>query len=194
MESGKLICVTGFYGVGKSTIVQAALAVVDNLEYLKTTTTRPPRPEEIAHGSMEYNFVSPEEYAARRAASRNWDHTLLHDYSYGADVDGVNQKLSSGTGIICCIAPDLDTIDQMSHLYAVSPVLIWIHSSLQLANSRLRVIGDESRIQRTGHRLQSEANAAKVKQLASIVFEPVNDLRADKANFVGTIQKIMRKE
>ena len=43
------------------------------------------------------------------------------------------------------------------------------------------------------HKLQSETNPAKVKQLASVVCEPVTDLRVDEANFVGTMQQIMQR-
>jgi len=46
---------------------------------------------------------------------------------------------------------------------------------------------------RVHHKLQSETNPAKVKQLASVVCEPVTDLRVDEANFVGTMQQIMQR-
>jgi guanylate kinase len=151
------------------------------------------KPEEIEHGSIEYEFVTPEEYTARRASSKPWDHMHLQEHNYGADVDGVNQKLARGIGIICCTAPDEDTISQMSNLYAVSPVVVWVDTPLELANKRLLASGNERRMGRVHHKLQSETNAAKIKQLASVVFEPVNDLRVDEANFVGTIQQIMHR-
>jgi len=187
-----LIFVTGFYGAGKSTLVHAALAALGGLEYLKTTTTRPPRAEEVEFGSTEYDFVNPEEYVAMQVASNNWDHTEVHGYSYGADVAGINHKLKSGVSMICCIAPDPDVIDQMKYMYAAVPILVWIDTTLQVANNRLYASGDEKRIERIGHSLQSEAKAAEVKQLASVMFRPVDDLRVDEASFVRVIKEIMR--
>jgi guanylate kinase len=191
--SGDLILATGFYGAGKSTLARTALDALDNLEYLQTITTRQPRQEEIEYGSIEYEFVSPEEYAARRAASRHWDHMHLQEHSYGADVDDVNQKLARGIGIICCTAPDKDVVSQMSNLYAASPVVVWIDTLLELANKRLLASGNERRIGRIHYTVQSEANAAKIKQLASIIFKPTNNPKVDETAFIGTVQSIMGK-
>ncbi len=41
----------------------------------------------------------------------------------------------------------------------------------ELANKRLLASGNERRMGRVHHKLQSETNAAKIKQLASVVFE-----------------------
>jgi hypothetical protein len=46
---------------------------------------------------------------------------------------------------------------------------------------------------RVHHKLQSETNAAKIKQLASVVCEPVHDVRVDEANFVSTMQQMMHR-
>ena len=192
MASGELIFVTGLYGAGKSTLVHAALDATDNLEYLKTTTTRPPRPEELEYGSIEYDFVSQQAYEKRRATSKRWDHTPVHEHSYGADIDSVNQKLAKGIGIICCTAPDTDTIDQMSQLYVAPSTLVWIDTPLEVANSRLRASGDADRIRRIDDSLQTEVNAAQVKQLASVVFEPVQDISLDTANFTQVVQQILQ--
>lgn len=43
------------------------------------------------------------------------------------------------------------------------------------------------------HKLQSEDNAAMIKQLASVIFEPTNDPQADEAEFIGTIWRIVDK-
>jgi hypothetical protein len=67
----------------------------------------------------------------------------LQEQNYGADVDGVNQKLARGIGSICCTAPDEDTLSQRSNLYAVSPVGVWVDTPLELANKRLLASGHE---------------------------------------------------
>jgi len=177
---GTFILVTGLYGAGKTSLVSAALLSVEKLEYLKTTTTRLPRPEEIAHGSLEYDFVTRSEYEFRRRASQYWDHSEVGGYEYGADIDRINQKLAHGVSVICCVAPDMAVILEMRTLYATPPVLIWVDTPLAIANARLLASGDDSRAARVEHRLQSES-----------VVEPIGNLEIDQANFIKMLTQYM---
>lgn len=78
-KMGQLLWITGYFGSGKSALVNEAIEIVPNLKYLKTFTTRKPRENEINSKSSEYLFVTKKEYAARRLRSKRWDHTVIND-------------------------------------------------------------------------------------------------------------------
>ena len=104
---------------------------------------------------------------------------------------GVNRKLVGGVSIIGCIIPDCKAVAQANGLYAVKPTLVWVNTSLEVADDRLLKSGDGKRIKRVDDELQNEASAAPVKELASVMFEPVYDLAADEASFVEVIRRIV---
>jgi guanylate kinase len=65
---GKLVIISGPSGAGKSTVVRQLLACCPlPLQYSVSATTRPPRPGE--RDGIDYHFLSPEEFARRRAAA-----------------------------------------------------------------------------------------------------------------------------
>lgn len=186
MAYGKLILVTGYLGAGKTTLVKRALEQIDGLRYLTTVTTRLPRPEEIAGPSPEYEFVSPAAYARRRRQSKQWDHTEFGGNSYGADVDRVNSLLAGGSNIICHVAADQATIQQMSNLYTVQPTLIWIDTPLDVANRRLAQSGDDAR------HLRGQATASSVRHLAHLTFTPTQNLNNDTAAFTQLVKQVLK--
>jgi guanylate kinase len=191
---GNLILVTGFFGAGKSTLAQAAIDRIDQLSYLTTVTTRPARPEEVEYGSREYDFVSQQEYSERMSGSEKWDHTFFSNHSYGADVEVANRKLREGRSLICCIAPDEDTIVQMSRLYAVKPIVIWIDTPLEVANDRLVKSGNKRRADRLDHKLQNDAHAVIIEQQANISFNPTRRIADDGAAFVELVERLLAKK
>ena len=188
---GKLILVTGFFGGGKSSIAREVMDRVNDLTYLRTITTRPPRQEELDHGTDEYEFVSGREYYDQMSASNKWDHTLFSNHSYGADVELANKKLLAGHNLICCIAPDEDTITQMSELYLVKPIIIWIDTPLEVANDRLIKSGNERRAARPAHQLQNNFNAEKIKRLVQIIFKPTQNLNDDGVAFTKIVRQLL---
>ena len=107
--NGRLILVSGLVGAGKTTLCRAAADKVSSLEYIRAVTTRPRRPEET--DTVEYDFVTPEEYLKRREMSKHRDHNEIHGFWYGADMDAIIQKLKkrdqydlyrcSGSGDAC---------------------------------------------------------------------------------------------
>jgi len=189
MITGKLILVTGYFGAGKSSLVNAAIKNIKNLMYLKTIITRPMRKEE--RGSEEYIFATVNKYNSLRKKSKAWDHSEIAGNYYGADIEKWNVILSQGKNLICCIAPDISVINQMSALYKVRPLLVWIETELSIANKRLMRSGLAGRAARSNHHLQTEKNARKIKSKVNYIFTPQGNLKKDSVYFTEFVNGLL---
>ena len=188
MKTGKFILVTGFFGAGKSSLVNAAIKNIPNLVYLKTITTRPKRKEELE----EYSFVTLEKYEILRRESKKWDHSEIAGNYYGANISEYNKIILEGKNVICCIAPEVKTIEQMSSIYAVKPLLIWIDAKLSIANKRLVNSEINERIARKNNDLQTEKNASIIKAKVDWIFTPKGNIEEDKTAFAILIKKLLK--
>lgn len=178
--AGKLIFVSGLSGSGKTTLISEALKAINNLSYLKTSTTRPMRPDEAQ--SIEYDFVTAEEYERLMQSSHNWDHTEYKGFNYGANIANTTSKLAKNKHVICSVVPDRQIIDSMSILYGSKPVTIWIDASSKV--SRNRVSNDKLRAARK----ESE----RIKESFDYLFIPIGNLDRDSKEFIGLISDIIK--
>jgi guanylate kinase len=176
--SGKLIFVSGLTGSGKTTLVQKVLGAVENLEVLLTYTTRPQRDGE--QDSYEYVFVTDDEYIWMKSASLKWDETIFGEYKYASDANKYIEDLGNGVNIIVSVTPDLGDIQEMTGVYGVTPVSIWINTPKDVAMNRIK---DDPR--RAG-RQEDET----VKDHFDILFDPIGILEKDSESFIDLIRKI----
>ena len=177
--SGKLIIVSGYSGAGKSTLIRGAIDSIGELEYLKTVVTRPIRVGES--DSIEYDFVSDDEYEKRRQAAVMWDHVEHQGFKYGVDVDWVVRTLRSGTNLICAIAPETGIYQKLKKLYGKDPLTIWVDTSEGVSGSRI-----------SGDSLRSERDENdELKDVFGHVFEPSGNLQLDTAAFRSIVQDIL---
>lgn len=93
-----LVVVSGPSGVGKSTIVDRLLRRAPRFIASVSVTTRPPRGAE--RDGVEYFFVSPEEFARRRAAGELLEWAEVHGNLYGTPAAFVAKSLAEGTNVI----------------------------------------------------------------------------------------------
>ncbi len=91
-----LVIISGPSGVGKDTIIEALQkrGHRPDYHYVVTCTTRGRRPGEV--DGVSYNFVSPEEFAALRAAGELLEANQVHGNWYGTPRAGVRQALAGG--------------------------------------------------------------------------------------------------
>lgn len=85
MKSGTLIIISSPSGGGKDAIIARLLKIFPNSSRLITTTTRPPRPQDIP--GINYDFVNEEKFKAGIAN----DEYLEHNY-FNGNYYGINRK------------------------------------------------------------------------------------------------------
>ena len=180
----KLIFLSGFFGAGKTTLMNAAVEAIPNLDFVVSYTTRPRRSDEIS-GIGEYIFVNDAEYMAAKAKSKKWDETIFNNFYYGIDIEGVDKDLQGGTNLIVCVPPERAVIERMGSLYASKPLIFWIDTSLDIANDRaIR----EGRPERVSHRMQTSERRAEILDVADVVFIPESDdVEDNKKKFIDLL-------
>lgn len=98
MKGGKLIVLSAASGTGKTSLANALIESVPDLEFSVSHTTRPPRPGE-KYG-VHYYFVSREEFEMMVAAGQFLEHARVFDNYYGTSRPQVEQRLKQGKSVI----------------------------------------------------------------------------------------------
>lgn len=97
-EWGRLFVVAGPSGVGKSTIVKAVAARRPGTWLSVSTTTRSPRPTDVA--GRDYNFVSRDEFARMSAEHEFIEAAEFSGNWYGTPRRAVAAHLTAGDDVI----------------------------------------------------------------------------------------------
>ncbi|MDR2436148.1 MAG: guanylate kinase [Puniceicoccales bacterium] len=152
---GKLFIVSGPAGVGKTTVVNALLAHVQDgsLERSITVTTRFSRQNEV--NGKHYHFLLDEEFQEGIGNDLFLEYALVHNkYYYGSLRDDVMGKISSGIDVILVI--DVQGFLQiLNKNLGIEIVSVFIKpEKLQVLEERMRRRGSESEQEIKG-RLQS---------------------------------------
>lgn len=185
--TAKLILLAGYSGAGKTTLEQAALECIDNLQYLKNVTTRPQREKQDDYA---YEFVTKSVYERLRKNTVNWNHIDYAGYSYGIDIDTMRALLQRGVQIIGGVIPDIFLINRLRNSFAETSYLIWLDTPLSVANARISQTGGERSI-RISEPLQTSVQGENVKRISDYIFKPVGVLDQDKKRFVHLIQSLL---
>src|SRR5512135_1628974 len=93
-----LIVISGPSGVGKDSVLHAMKARKLPFHFVVTTTTRPPRPEEV-EGS-DYYFVSKEVFARMIENNEFFEYAFVYNDYKGNTKKQVHDALASGKDVV----------------------------------------------------------------------------------------------
>ena len=94
MSKGKLFVISGASGVGKGTVLKAAMGKRDDLIFSVSATTRDPRPGEI--DGVHYYFIPKEKFEEMIAAGEFIEYDNHAANYYGTPRGQMEEKLSRG--------------------------------------------------------------------------------------------------
>jgi len=99
----KYVVFTGPSGAGKTTIVDALLASVPESIRLVTTTTRPPRPNEV--NGRDYHFTNRVDFLARQAKGEFFEFDEHYGTFYGSSREDLDDSLAKYRVVFGVIDP-----------------------------------------------------------------------------------------
>ncbi|MEE8349825.1 MAG: guanylate kinase, partial [Acidobacteriota bacterium] len=143
---GALYVISGPSGSGKSSLAKRALEEIPNLQFSVSHTTRPPRPGE--QDSVEYFFVSPEEFQAMIGEGAFMEHACVFGHHYGTSESYVETLREAGTDVLMDI--DVQGARQVRKAHPEALSVFVFPPSLEVLTRRLkdRKLDDESVITR----------------------------------------------
>lgn len=107
-KTGLLIVISGFSGVGKSTVIGHMFQAMPNLRFSVSCTSRKPRPGE--KDGVDYYFVSEDEFAKRVANDEFLEYTRTFTNCYGTLKCEVDRLLKDGYDILL----DINSVGAMN--------------------------------------------------------------------------------
>jgi guanylate kinase len=139
---GRLIVVSGPSGAGKTTVLKEVFARCPRLTASVSATTRPPRPGEV--DGVDYYFLSPEEFAARRRRGEFLEcfEVFGSGHWYGTLESEVAPRLAAGKWVVLEI--DVDGTLAVLERYPDTVTLFVRPDSIEDLERRLRRRGTES--------------------------------------------------
>ena len=137
---GTLFVVSSPSGGGKGTIIRHVLAVVANLRYSVSYTTRAPRSGE-AHG-REYFFVNRETFAEMVAAGEFLEWACVHGNLYGTAKNQIIEETAAGADII--LEVDVQGAASVRQLLMDSVSIFILPPSYEVLRQRLIARGTDS--------------------------------------------------
>lgn len=139
--SGLIFIVAAPSGAGKSSLVNALLAVDPNVKLSVSYTTRPPRPGE--QDGREYHFTDQATFKAMAAKGDFLESAEVHGNFYGTSQSWLDRTRAEGQDIVLEI--DWQGAQQVRRLYSAAAVGIFIlPPSMAELERRLRTRGQDS--------------------------------------------------
>lgn len=140
MTFGKLIVITGPSGVGKGTLVQALLDRHPDIYLSLSTTTRSPRPGEVA--GQDYNFVDRQTFEAMLEQGELLEWAEYAGNYYGTPRTTVEEQLNQGRLVLLEI--EVLGARQVKQTFPTALRLFILPPSLAELEQRLRGRGKDS--------------------------------------------------
>jgi guanylate kinase len=100
-DRGSLFIVSAPSGTGKTTLVEALVSKVKDLEVSRSYTSRPPRPTE--RDGVEYNFIARCRFEKMRAAGEFLEWADVFGHLYGTSAVDARHRLNQGRDLLLVI-------------------------------------------------------------------------------------------
>jgi guanylate kinase len=158
-KTGQLMfVVSGLSGVGKDAIIRtvAERGRVDFC-FVITTTSRPPRPEEVE--AVDYFFVSEERFQEMIDEDELIEHAVVYGQNKGISKRAINTAMASARDIM--IRVDYQGAERVREFYPKAVLIFMIPENVDVWVERLRARGSESeeelkiRIEKAKNELES---------------------------------------
>jgi guanylate kinase len=127
-------------GTGKSTLIGKLRAEFPAMEFSVSHTTRAPRPGEVA--GRDYEFLSREDFAARRDAGYYAEWAEVHGNFYGTPRAPVLARLSQGVDVIFDV--DVQGAAALRAVFAGAVFVFILPPSLAALSARLAGRGTDA--------------------------------------------------
>ncbi len=98
MSQGQLFVISAPSGAGKTSLVAATIALVEDLAVSVSHTTRSPRPGDV--DGRDYHFVAQSEFERLIASGALFEHAKVFGNFYGTSKQAVEAQLAAGVDVI----------------------------------------------------------------------------------------------
>ena len=98
MSQGQLFVISAPSGAGKTSLVSATIACVEDLAVSVSHTTRSPRPGDV--DGRDYHFVEQSEFERLIASGALFEHAKVFGNFYGTSKQAVEAQLAAGVDVI----------------------------------------------------------------------------------------------
>ena len=163
-KNGNLIVISGPSGVGKSTLVNRAMAELSDLRFSVSCTTRSPRAGES--DGVSYYFLSEEEFSRKLANDEFLEHAGVYNHRYGTLKSEVINRIVNGEEVLLDI--DSQGAKQIRQAAEKDPVIKNAAVFILIAPPSMKVLTDRL----TGR------NSESAEQLKIRIDGAANELRS----------------
>jgi len=138
---GQIVVVSSPSGGGKTTICRALMERTPDIVRLVTVTTRPPRPGEI--DGVDYHFISPREFLARRKRGAFAEWAKVHEYYYATPRADLERQTRQGRDVLLSI--DVQGGERVKEAYPEALMVFIMPPSRHVLRRRLEGRGTDAR-------------------------------------------------
>ncbi len=182
--AGRVFVITGPSGVGKGTLIRGLMERIPEIQLSVSATTRSPRAGE--RNGVDYHFLTPDEFAARRAAGDFVEDVDYAGSSYGTLRSELEGKAAAGTPVVLEI--EVQGARQIRRALPGATQIFIAPPTLEELRNRLHARGtdDTAKVERRLRVAQEELDARP--EFAYVV---VND---ELARALDELEQVVRRE
>lgn len=165
-----LIIVSAPSGAGKTSLIKEVLQQDKQIKLSVSTTTRPPRINEI--NGVHYNFVSVEQFEKLQQQNEFIEFAKVHQNYYGTSKTWVEQNLKQNDNVDILLEIDWQGAEQVKKIFPNAILIFILPPSLQILRQRLTDRKTDS-----AEVIQNRINAAigEMQHCSNFDFVIIND-------------------